>query len=144
MKDLFKTRGTVVVYDGKSHIVVEEAGTERPVMLKVYKNLVRYLDIQNSSDKEEKYMDIDFVYDSWCTLLAILVPSTNERIPAKVIFERGQEGIEIFGEQEIINTTEPKPMSREEWDKALEYAETNDYYRIDNLSLIAKPSCAAA
>ena len=142
MKELFKTRGTVEM-SGMGCIVVREAGTERPVMLRVYKSLSRYLDIQSSSDMEEKYMDIDFVYTSWCTLAAILVPSTNERIPAKVIFERGQEGLEIFGEQEIINTIEPKPMSREEWDKVLEYAETNDFYRFENLCILAKPSCAS-
>lgn len=130
MKNEFKVRGTIGSYASNGIVIVEEAGTERPVMLEAYKPMMTYIDAQSSSDMEEKYMDIDFVYTSWCNLIAIIVPSTNPHRPAKVIIEN-PEGVRIFGEQSIIDTTDPEPMSPEAWDKAIEYAQNNRCFSFD-------------
>ena len=120
---VFKVRGTVARYGGgNGMVIVEEAGTGRPVMMEAYPPMMKYIDDQSSSDMEEKYMDIDFIYDSWCTLLAIMVPSTNERIPAKlVLLSTKESGIKVFGVQEIIDTRTPAPMSMDEWTEAVSF-----------------------
>ncbi|MBE5807092.1 MAG: hypothetical protein E7317_01995 [Clostridiales bacterium] len=124
LQTIFKVRGTAMRYGGSENIViVEEEKTERPVMLQAYGDMMKYIFEQGDSDMEEKYMDIDFVYTSWCSLVAILVPSTNDRIPAKaVILSSKDHSVKIFGTQEIIDTRKPEPMSWDEWHEAFEYA----------------------
>lgn len=104
-------------------VIVEEAGTGCPVMMQAYGDMMKYIIDQGCTDKEEKYMDIEFVYTGWCQLVAILVPSTNERIPAKVVIQSSKDhSVKVYGTQEFIDTRKPEPMSQEDWHAAWEYA----------------------
>lgn len=124
IQTIFKVRGTAMRYGGPENIViVEEEKTERPVMLQAYGDMMKYIFEQGNSDMEEKYMDIDFIYTSWCSLVAILVPSTDKNIPAKVVILSSKDHtVKIFGTQEMIDSRKPEPMSWNEWHEAFEYA----------------------
>ena len=90
-----------------------------PIMLKCYNaGLHKYLTDRSWTDAEERYIKQIFVYDDILQLVAIIIP-TDGYVPAKVIANANPSGIwtdeiEIFGEQELIETAEPKPMSRDE------------------------------
>ena len=76
---VFKVRGSVGSYGGPERLVtIDEAGTDKPVMMQAYGDIMKYIDDVSSSDMEEKYMDRDFIYDGICQLVAVLIPSTHE------------------------------------------------------------------
>lgn len=121
---VFKVRGSVGSYGGPERLVtIDEAGTDKPVMMQAYGDIMKYIDDVSSSDMEEKYMDKDFIYDGICQLVAILIPSTHEYRPAKaVILDRHDFTVKVFGEQGIIDTRKPEPMSIDDWNEAKTFA----------------------
>lgn len=117
----FKTTGFISGYDSNGYIYIEDTN-KRPVLLESNRIMMKYIDKISSSDKEEKYMTKDFIYSSHCYLEAIVIPSTDDRFPAKLIFCDWQnQQLKIFGEQEIIDTEKPEPMTREEWYAAFDW-----------------------
>lgn len=122
MTNTFSVKGFVASY-GCGRIIVDEAGTERPVLLTVHDAMMKYIDQVSGDDMEEKYMDRVFIYDVFCTLIAVAVPSKDPKVPAKLVLEtRGGRAIRIYGAQELINSRKPEPMSYEDWAAAREYA----------------------
>lgn len=132
MRDVWAVKGSESAYGGRESVLfVKEDKTGRPAMMNAYGGMMKYLYDVGGTDAEEKYMDKIFVYDSWCTLLAIIVPSSVEHIPAKVIIlNRKDHSARIFGTQEIIDTEKPIPMNLDEWIEAREYAINKENFRV--------------
>ena len=123
MKNEFKVKGTVIGSSSDGYIWIEEEHTERPVMLYADRFITSYIDDVECSDLEEKYMTCEFIYTSLCNLSAIIVPSTDEQIPAKVVFSNWKKrALKFFGEAKIIDTKKPEPMSIDEWLSAINWA----------------------
>ena len=130
LHDTFKVMGTVSRYGSGGIVIVDEVETNRPVMMEAYEPMMKYIDEQSSSDLEEKYMPLEFVYDGWCNLIGILVPSTDERIPAKAVILTKDCQIKIFGEQEIISKRINEPMKRDDWYAFRNYMRDVEEYKI--------------
>lgn len=131
LHETFKVMGSVSRYGGPERIViVDEEETNRPVMMTAYEPIMKYIDDQSSSDLEEKYMPLEFVYNSWCDLIGILVPSTDEHIPAKAVIFTKDHTIRIFGKQEIISKRHNEPMAREDWYEFRNYMRDVEEYKI--------------
>ncbi len=122
MKNTFKVIGTVSGFDSNGYIFVEEESTERPVMLTADENMMKYIEEVSWSDKEEKYIAREFLYNFHCGLVAVVVRSTNDRIPAKVVFSDWMnDTLKTFGAQGIIDEVKPAPMDRRDWYKAYDF-----------------------
>lgn len=130
LHETFKVMGTVSRYGSGGIVIVDEVETNRPVMMNAYDPMMKYIDDQSSSDLEEKYMPLEFVYNGWCDLIGILVPSTDERIPAKAVIFTKDHTIRIFGQQEIISKRHNEPMQRDEWNEFRTYMRDVEEYRI--------------
>lgn len=124
MKNEFKVKGTVMGSGSDGYIWIEEEHTERPVMLYADKTILSYIDAVSCSDLEEKYMTCEFVYTPFCSLAAIIVPSTDEQTPAKVVFSDWKNRtLKFYGETKIIEAGNPEPMNRNEWHNAVIWAQ---------------------
>lgn len=122
MNTTFTTKGTLSGFDSEGYIFIEEEPTGRPVMLWASKNLRSYIDDVSSSDKEEKYMACEYVFSPMCSLIAVIVPSADEMLPAKMVFDDWKnQTLKIFGTTEIIDEVSPEAMHRREWFEALDY-----------------------
>lgn len=120
--------GSTSRYGGTERkLYVRDNETEQPTMLNLALDLEHYLDDIGDSDMEEKYMRKLFIYNDNCDLLAIVIPSVSERDyapPAKAVMWDALGGKKIFGQKEIFNDENPKPMSEDEWRDACDYAES--------------------
>lgn len=86
--------------------------------------LAKYISEIEWTDVEERYITSKYYYDSNLFLKRIEVPSTEGRIPAKIIAVDdvfASKEVTIFGPKDYIETDRPEPMSREEYHAWLEW-----------------------
>ena len=86
-----------------------------PIIVRVFcRDLAKYLEDRSGTDEEERYIKQTWIYDRNLYLMAVIIPSTKETMPAKVIACANptmiDDEIRIFGPQELIDTPEPDPM----------------------------------
>lgn len=125
MERLFKYHGTVSSIGfsskgcGTADLILGDI-TDRdkpPVRVEAHGGLAKYINEIEMTDAEERYIRSDWYYDSNLFLYRIEVPTSKERIPAKVItqtdFLSGE--LAIFGPQDYIETDSPEPMTREQY-----------------------------
>lgn len=86
-----------------------------PVCLMVYGALAKYIYDIEMTDAEERYLNANWYYDRSLYLRRIEIPSTSPNLPAKVITQEvyHSDKLIIFGPEEYIKTSNPKPMSKE-------------------------------
>jgi hypothetical protein len=93
MERLFKYYGTVSSISfsskgcGAADLILDDI-TDRdkpPVRVEAHGALAKYINEIEMTDAEERYIRSDWYYDSNLFLYRIEVPSSKERIPAKVI-----------------------------------------------------------
>lgn len=115
-----KTEKEITLYDPKN-------GDKPPTRLHVGGGLETYLDGIRGSDLEEKYMETDYFYDELLYLRRIEIPSSNPRIPAKIIAQIRpyDEEVVIFGPREYIAREYPAPMDEGEWKRWLDWKGDN-------------------
>ena len=119
---LFKYTGTISVIDGTGRdIILGDVSNfnKPPVRLTVpCAEMAKYLIDRSWTDDEERYIHADWYYDRNLFLQYIEIPGDHSHIPAKVIASAdclASEQMEVFGEQDVINTDEPVSMSMEEF-----------------------------
>lgn len=97
-----------------------------PTRLEVFGALGKYIEAIESTDAEERYIKSDWYFDSNLYLLRIEVPSVGDW-PAKIITQSPDDidQLEIFGEQEYIETRKPKSMPGEEMNRWLMWERQN-------------------
>lgn len=122
MSKLYKYHGTISEMSGigqtAQEIILYDINDDdkAPTRLTVGGGLAKYIYEIEMTDAEERYISSDWYFDRGLCLLSIEIPSTNPRLPAKVITQRQpwSEEASIFGPQEYIEDREPEPMSGEE------------------------------
>ena len=97
-----------------------------PVALTVpCEGLANYLEQRGWTDDEERYLTQTWIYDRNLFLWAVVIPSTDECTPAKVIAcadpDRMSDRAVIFGPEELIDSLKPEPMNRDDCIDWLEY-----------------------
>lgn len=110
----------ITLYDPKD-------ANKPPILLHVAGGMIPYLDGVSGSDLEEKYMETDYFYDSLLYLRRVEIPSSDPRIPAKIIAQAkywDKEAV-IFGPREYIACEYPEPMDADEWNRWLEWRHDN-------------------
>ena len=86
-KDKYKYRGSIDAYGGGSDIVEisGDIGDEKPpVLLRVSKALLKYINEIGGTDAEERYLLSDYCYGNMLTVTRIEVPGDKEGIPANL------------------------------------------------------------
>ena len=123
MEHLFKYRGAVSSIGfsskgcGAADLILGDTTdwNKPPVRVEAHGALAKYINEIEMTDAEERYIRSDWYYDSNLFLHRIEVPSSNDRIPAKVItqvdFLSGE--LVIFGPKDYIETDSPEPMTQE-------------------------------
>ncbi len=80
--------------------------------------LAKYLEDRGWTDAEERYITQTWIFDANLFLCAVIIPSTKEGIPAKVIASKDPNRLSdemvIFGPEALIDTAEPEPMDQDE------------------------------
>lgn len=125
MKNLFKYHGTISSFSFKDNgykanadIVLGDINDwdKAPTRIQAFGAPAKYIDDIEGTDAEERYIQSDWYYDSNLYLYRIEVPSSNERIPAKVITQEDSfsDRLIIFGPQNYIETDSPEPMEHEQ------------------------------
>lgn len=131
MEWLFKYYGTVSSISfsskgcGAADLILDNI-TDRnkpPVCVEAHGALAKYINEIEMTDAEERYIRSDWYYDSNLFLYRIEVPSSKERIPAKVITQTGflSGKLAIFGPQNYIETDSPEPMTGEQYSAWLDW-----------------------
>lgn len=90
-----------------------------PIALTVpCEGLANYLEQRGWTDAEERYLTQTWIYDRNLFLWAVVIPSTDDRAPAKVIAcadpDRMSSEIVIFGPEELIESSKPEPISNDD------------------------------
>jgi len=133
MEQLFKYQGTVDTisynknegYTAGADIVLNDINNwdKAPTRIQAFGGLANYINEIECTDAEERYINADWYYDRNLFLHRIEIPSSSERIPAKVItqddFLSGE--LAVFGPQDYIETDSPEPMDREQLAAWCEY-----------------------
>ena len=134
MERIYSCKGTVsrIGYDAEKRVdyfVVDCLRDDKtpPVWMQPCHDIGKYLIERDWTDVEERYIDAIWYYDSNLFLRWIEIPSTNPRIPAKVIAMdmtsasyEGYGTVTIFGPQDYIEVSQPEPMTAEqfaEWNR---------------------------
>lgn len=122
MKKLYCYEGTVseMSREGRDIKLWDSRDTENkaPVRLEALGGLAKYINDIEWTDAEERYIASKYYYDSNLFLKRIEVPSTDGRIPAKIIAVGdvfASKEVMIFGPKDYIETDKPEPMSCEEF-----------------------------
>lgn len=94
--------------------------TEPPVGLSVLcSGLAEYLEDRGWTDEEERYITQTWIYDCNLVLQAVVIPSTEPGIPAKVIACADpscySDIVRFFGPVEYITEPDPHPMDRDDY-----------------------------
>lgn len=115
-RDGAETREEIILYDPRDE-------GKPPTRLYVAGGLAGYLDGVGGSDLEEKYMETDYFYDESLYLRRIEIPSSDPRIPAKIIAQAGHyDGeIAVFGPRDYLDCEYPDPMDAEAWEGWLDW-----------------------
>lgn len=100
-----------------------------PTRLEVFGALGKYIEAIEGTDAEERYIKSDWYFDSNLYLRRIEIPGGEVGRPAKIITQSPDniDQLEIFGQQDYIQTSKPESMSCKEiyrwsdWDVKLEY-----------------------
>lgn len=87
-----------------------------PTRLEVFGALSEYIEAIESTDAEERYIKSDWYFDSNLYLYRIEIPGSEVGRPAKIITQSPYniERLEIFGQQDYIQTSKPESMSGKE------------------------------
>lgn len=87
-----------------------------PTRLEVFGALSEYIEAIESTDAEERYIKSDWHFDSNPYLYRIEIPGSEVGRPAKIITQSPYniERLEIFGQQDYIQTRKPESMSGKE------------------------------
>lgn len=88
-----------------------------PTRLEVFGALSKYIEAIESTDAEERYIKSDWYFDGNLYLCRIEVPGSEVGRPAKIIAQNPDDfdRLEIFGQQDYIQTDKPASMPGEEW-----------------------------
>lgn len=122
-RDTFITRMDMIVHD-----ITDDS--KAPARIEAFGGLADYIKDLHDTDREEKYLQVVFVYDANLFLHYIIVPGYDSRIPAKLICaaEVWDEVVETFGPQDYIDDTRPGRMSPEEFNRFVEWKMDHDLY----------------
>lgn len=87
-----------------------------PTRLEVFGALGKYIEAIEGTDAEERYIKSDWYFDSNLYLRRIEIPSGEVGRPAKIITQSPDniDQLEIFGQQDYIQTSKPESMSCKE------------------------------
>lgn len=128
MRNLYCYEGTVseMSREGRDIKLWDSRDIENkaPVRLEAFGGLAKYINDIEWTDAEERYIASKYYYDSNLFLKRIEVPSTDGRIPAKIIAVKdvfASKEVTIFGPKDYIETDRPEPMSWEEYHAWLEW-----------------------
>lgn len=126
MEKLYKYQGTVGEigfnanngYKASANIVLDDNGDwdKAPIRIEAFGGLAKYINDIEGTDAEERYIKADWYYDRNLYLHRIEIPSSNERIPAKVITQADflSDELAVFGPQDYIETDSPEPMDQKQ------------------------------
>lgn len=125
MEKLFKYQGTVGEigvkdngYKASANIVLDDNSDwdKAPTRIEAFGGLAKYINEIEMTDAEERYIKADWYYDRNLYLHRIEIPSSNPRIPAKVITQADviSDELAIFGPQDYIETDSPEPMDNKQ------------------------------
>lgn len=105
----YKARANIVLYDNRDW-------DKAPTRIEAFGGLAKYINEIECTDAEERYIKADWYYDSNLYLHRIEIPSSNPRIPAKVITQADflSDELSVFGPLDYIETDSPEPMNREQ------------------------------
>lgn len=86
-----------------------------PTRLEVFGALAQYIYKIEGTDAEERYIKSDWFFDDNLLLQRIEIPGDANR-PAKIIAQNPDnfDQLEIFGQQDYIQTSKPESMSCKE------------------------------
>lgn len=123
MINYYQYQGTISTSEGNGQeLILHDInnGTQPPIRISVIcKGLAKYLNDRGWTDAEERYITQTWIYDWNLCLQAVVIPSSDETRPAKVIAcadpDKITEHIVIFGPQELIDTPKPEPMEKEDF-----------------------------
>lgn len=98
-----------------------------PTRLEVFGALGKYIEAIEGTDAEERYIKSDWYFDSNLYLRRIEIPGSEVGRPAKIITQSPHniERLEIFGQQDYIQTSKPDSMSREEIYRLVDWEREN-------------------
>lgn len=87
-----------------------------PTRLEVFGALGKYIEAIEGTDAEERYIKSDWYFDSNLYLRRIEIPGGEVGRPAKIITQSPDniDQLEIFGQQDYIQTSKPESMSCKE------------------------------
>lgn len=119
---LFKYYGNISAIEiigPAEFIILEELNNDEkaPVYLKICGALAKYIYDIDMTGAAERYLNANWYYDRGLYLCRIEIPSTSPSLPAKVITQEDyhNDKLIIFGQEEYIETNNPKPMSKEDF-----------------------------
>lgn len=137
--ELYKYTGSVAaltVRFGKAETITlydsyDDSGA--PVRLDVRGALAEYIKEIESTDSEERYMNLDWYYDFNMLLRRIEVPGVPSEkfkmtgVPAKVLTQTRSNPDELvcFGCPDFINTTKPVSMGQDDYQNFLMWKREN-------------------
>ena len=131
----YRYKGTLSEINNYDNLIVVSSKTDynkAPVMLRVMPAMHKYLMDISNTDAEEKYTDKTWIFDGNLLVQAIVIPSADSIVPAKVIalsnLKRIANEIDVFGPQEVIEVANPEPMSRDEAQRWISYRNDNDLW----------------
>lgn len=98
-----------------------------PTRLEVFGALGKYIWDIEGTDAEERYIQNDFYFDDNLYLRRIEIPGGEVGRPAKIITQSPDniDQLEIFGQQDYIQTSKPKSMPGEEVNRWLMWERQN-------------------
>ncbi len=121
MNRLYVYHGTVASISyrpagcGSAELVLWNSGNLdiAPTQIIATGGVAKYLSELSGTDAAERYLDVDWFYDSNLFLDHIEVPCYNSPALAKVICnaKRLSPDVKVFGPREYIETDRPEPMS---------------------------------
>lgn len=122
MNSYFKYEGTISVSEGGCYNVILDDihdNHKPPMAVRIpCKSLAKYLEDRGWTDCEERYITQTWIFDRNLFLQAVIIPSTENGIPAKVIAckdpEMLSDEIVIFGPDALIDVWNPEPMDQDE------------------------------
>lgn len=119
----YKYSGTIAAMgcDGNRHVeyikLFDMTDFDKaPTRLEVFGALAQYIYKIEGTDAEERYIKSDWFFDDNLLLQRIEIPGDANR-PAKISAQNPDnfDQLEIFGQQDYIQTDKPASMPGEEW-----------------------------
>ena len=98
-----------------------------PTRLEVFGALSKYIEAIESTDAEERYIKSDWYFDSNLYLHRIEIPGGEVGRHAKIITQSPDniDQLEIFGQQDYIQTSKPESMSAKELNRWYKWERDN-------------------